>query len=75
MSVVDVTTITNRGDLMPDNIPKCGILAALKKNNFKDFNCRTLTRACTDLHCIRHRIFTRQIHRHTVLHNQTLSLQ
>lgn len=42
MSVVDVTTITNRGDLMPDNIPKCGILAALKKNNFKDFNCRTL---------------------------------
>lgn len=35
MSVVDVTTITNRGDLMPDNIPKSGILAALKKNNLK----------------------------------------
>lgn len=33
MSVVAVTTISNRNDLMHDNIPNCSIIAALNKNN------------------------------------------
>lgn len=33
MSVVAVTTISNRNDLMHDNIPTCSIIAALNKNN------------------------------------------
>lgn len=42
MSVVVVTTMTNRDDLMHDNNPYCSILAALNKDNFKYFNPRTM---------------------------------
>lgn len=33
MSIVAVTTISNRNDLMHPNIPNCSMIAALNKNN------------------------------------------